>query len=109
MFHLQSISRLTTRACIKFLMRQASTIHQPRMFEFFMEKNWTLSKLVEKYLRDVLLEMCTLSHHGGYRYGITTTNLIECYNNNIKDVRFLPIKAMVEYIFYRNVVMWNAK
>ncbi|XP_057542519.1 uncharacterized protein LOC130820962 [Amaranthus tricolor] len=48
-------------------------------------------------------EMCkwSICHDGGYRYGVTNTNLAEVFNNVMKHVRFLPITTLVEFTFYR--------
>ena len=57
----------------------------------------------ERWLRKIPLEMWTMSHDGGYRYGQATTNMIECFNGLLRSARFLPVTAMVEYIYYRSV------
>ncbi len=61
------------------------------------------------YLREIGGEMWTLFEDGGNRWGLSTTNLSESYNNVLKGARHLPIRAMVEstlekcaYIFRRD-------
>ncbi|KAL6529661.1 hypothetical protein OROGR_015284 [Orobanche gracilis] len=49
------------------------------------------------------MDMWTMSHDGGYRYGQATTNMIESFNGSLKSARFLPITSMIEYIYYRSV------
>ncbi|XP_057535333.1 uncharacterized protein LOC130813512 [Amaranthus tricolor] len=43
----------------------------------------------------------SLCHDGGYRYGITNTNLVEVFNFVIMCVRFLPLTTLVEFTFYK--------
>ncbi|GFZ05470.1 hypothetical protein Acr_17g0010420 [Actinidia rufa] len=50
-----------------------------------------------------------LAHDGGYRWGVTTTNDSECYNNVLRGARDLPITSCVEVTFYRLVVTFNDK
>ncbi|GFY95412.1 hypothetical protein Acr_10g0007970 [Actinidia rufa] len=50
-----------------------------------------------------------LAHDGGYRWGVTTTNDSECYNNVLRGARNLPITSCVEVTFYRLVVTFNDK
>ncbi|XP_057539310.1 uncharacterized protein LOC130817559 isoform X2 [Amaranthus tricolor] len=52
---------------------------------------------------DQVGDMCkwSICHDGGYRYGVTNTNLAEVFNNVMKGVRFLLITTLVEFIFYR--------
>ena len=51
---------------------------------------------------DQVGDMCkwSICHDGGYRYGVTNTNLAEVFNNVMKGVRFLPITTLVEFTFY---------
>ncbi|GFZ19033.1 hypothetical protein Acr_27g0007720 [Actinidia rufa] len=51
----------------------------------------------------------TLAHDGGYRWGVTTTNDSECYNNVLRGARDLPITSCVEVTFYRLVATFNDK
>ncbi|GFZ01076.1 hypothetical protein Acr_14g0007110 [Actinidia rufa] len=51
----------------------------------------------------------TLAHDGGFRWGVTTTNDSECYNNVLRGARDLPITLCVEVTFYRLVATFNDK
>ncbi|RVW94352.1 Serine/threonine-protein phosphatase 7 long form-like [Vitis vinifera] len=42
-----------------------------------------------------------LSHDGGRRYGIMTTNMSEVFNSVLKGARSLPITALVQLTFFR--------
>ena len=43
----------------------------------------------------------TLSHDGGRRYGIMTTNMSKVFNSVLKGARNLPITALVQLTFFR--------
>lgn len=68
-----------------------------------------ISLPAEACLQEIPLEMWTLSHDGGYLYGVRTTNMAECFNNNVNMARFMPVSVMVEYIFYRMVKLFNER
>ncbi|GFZ07441.1 hypothetical protein Acr_19g0003780 [Actinidia rufa] len=51
----------------------------------------------------------TLAYDGGYRWGVTTTNDSECYNNVLRGARDLPITSCVEVTLYRLVATFNDK
>ncbi|XP_075674918.1 uncharacterized protein LOC142644125 [Castanea sativa] len=55
------------------------------------------------YLMKEGLETWTLSHDRGRRYGVMTTNMLECFNGVLKDARELPISALVDYIWCKLV------
>ena len=88
---------------LKMLCWVAGNTSQLRKFEIAMMQIRELNPDAERWLRKIPLEMWTMSHDGGYRYGQATTNLIECFNGLLRSARFLPVTAMVEYIYYRRV------
>ncbi|KAL8127406.1 hypothetical protein AgCh_014356 [Apium graveolens] len=51
------------------------------------------------------VERWILSHDTCVRYGQTTTNMFEGFNGNIRRARFLPVTAMMEYLFYKAVTI----
>jgi hypothetical protein len=66
------------------------------------------------YLQDIVPQMWTLFEDGGSRWGMSTTNISESYNNVLKGARHLPIRAIVEstlekcaYIFRRDWALIN--
>ena len=46
-------------------------------------------------------EKWALSHDGGQRYGIMTTNMSTVFNSVLKGARSLPITALVQLTFFR--------
>ena len=52
-------------------------------------------------LGQIPLEKWALSHDGGRRLGIMTTNMFEVFNGVLKGVRNLPITALLQLTFYR--------
>jgi len=48
------------------------------------------------YLQNIDPKMWTLFEDGGNRWGMSTTNISERYNNVLKGTRHLPIRAIVE-------------
>ena len=49
----------------------------------------------------------TQAYDGGFRYGLMTTNIVECINGVLKGARMLPITALVEVTFYRCVTYFE--
>ncbi|XP_074376676.1 uncharacterized protein LOC141718197 [Apium graveolens] len=90
-------------AHLKMLCWVAGNTSQLRKFEAAMEQIKELNPDAERWLRKIPLEMWTMSHDGGCRYGQATTNMIESFNGLLRSARFLPVTAMVEYIYYRSV------
>ena len=48
-----------------------------------------------------LLKNGVLSHDGGRRYEIMTTNMSKVFNRALKGARNLPITTLVQLTFYR--------
>nr|CAN68701.1 hypothetical protein VITISV_026014 [Vitis vinifera] len=63
------------------------------------------TKFKDKTLKDLMcraaMESKALSHDGGRRYGIMTTNMFEVFNGVLKGAHNLPITALVQLTFYR--------
>ena len=55
---------------------------------------------VRNWLEHIPFEKLELSHDGGRRYGIMTTNMPEVFNGVLKGARNLPITALVQLTFY---------
>ncbi|XP_057503803.1 uncharacterized protein LOC130787446 [Actinidia eriantha] len=100
---------------VKDLIWKAGTAHQVRKFDEAMDeikKLGTNSESAARAYRALCNEdprKWTLAHDGGYRWGVTTTNDSECYNNVLRDARDLPITSCVEVTFYRLVATFNDK
>ena len=54
----------------------------------------------QQLLEVIPLEIWVLSHDGGRRYGIMTTNMSEVFNSVLKGARSLPIAALVQLTFF---------
>ncbi|KAL6518338.1 hypothetical protein OROMI_034039 [Orobanche minor] len=88
---------------LKMLCWVTGNTSQLRKFEAAMMQISEINPDAERWLRKIPLEMWTMSHDGGYRYGQATTNMIESFNGLLRSAHFLPVTAMVEYIYYRSV------
>ncbi|GFY81180.1 hypothetical protein Acr_01g0009890 [Actinidia rufa] len=125
---------------VKDLIWKAGTAHQVRKFDEAMDEIKKLGMNSESAAR-AYRALCnedprkwTLAHDGGYRWGVTTTNDSECYNNVLRCARDLgyrwgvtttndsecynnvlrcardlPITSCVEVTFYRLVATFNDK
>lgn len=72
-----------------------------------MKEIKNISREAYNWLRNIPLEMWTLAHDIGCRYGVTTSNLVECFNNNIMSVRNLPITATAKYIYFTDLLNYS--
>ena len=54
----------------------------------------------QQWLKAIPLQLWALSHDGGQRYGIMTTNIFEVFNNVLKGARNLPITTLVQLTFF---------
>ncbi|GFS30575.1 pectin lyase-like superfamily protein [Actinidia rufa] len=100
---------------VKDLVWKAGTAHQVCKFDEAMDEIKKLGMNSESAAR-AYRALCnedprkwTLAHDGGYRWGVTTTNDSECYNNVLRGARDLPITSCVEVTFYRLVATFNDK
>ncbi|CAI9094809.1 OLC1v1030608C1 [Oldenlandia corymbosa var. corymbosa] len=59
------------------------------------------------YLEEIDTCQWTLAKDKHYRWGNQTTNISESYNNVLKGVRFLPIRALVEATFIKTVDLFQ--
>ena len=48
-----------------------------------------------QWLEAVPFQLWALSHNGGRRYGLMTTNISEVFNGVLKGARSLPVTALV--------------
>ena len=54
-----------------------------------------------QWLEAIPFQLWALSHDGGRRYGLMTTNISEVFNNVLKGARSLPVTALVQLTFFR--------
>ncbi|XP_047310291.1 uncharacterized protein LOC124913899 [Impatiens glandulifera] len=88
----------------KMLCWVARNNSQLRKFEDALRQiKESLIPMLKNWLRDIPLEMWTMSHDGGYRYGQATINMVKSFNDILRSARFLLITSMVEYLYYRSV------
>jgi MULE transposase domain/SWIM zinc finger len=59
------------------------------------------------YLRGIEPHMWTLYADGGWRWGMTTTNISESFNNVLRGGRHLPIRALVECSLAKSVQIFR--
>ncbi|WOG95355.1 hypothetical protein DCAR_0414670 [Daucus carota subsp. sativus] len=88
---------------LKMLCWLAGNTSQLRKFEAAMNKIKEFNPDAEKWLRNIPLEMLTMSNDGGYRYGQATTNMIESFNGLLRSACFLSVTSMIDYIYYRSL------
>ena len=55
----------------------------------------------QRWLEAIPFEKWALSHDGGQRYEIITTNMSEVFNSVLKGARSLPVTALIQLTFYR--------
>ncbi|KAH0705428.1 hypothetical protein KY289_010504 [Solanum tuberosum] len=77
------------------LMWRAASAHQVRKFESLMWQIREENVEAHEYLMEIPLDKWTVSHDGGKRWGVLTTNLSESFNGVLKKARGLPVTAMV--------------
>ncbi|KAK4384079.1 hypothetical protein Sango_3093800 [Sesamum angolense] len=82
---------------------QASSEYQLRKFNRIMEEIKKQNVKAFAYLDQINKEKWTVSHDGGWRCGILTTNMSECINGVLKGARRLPVSALVEITLERTV------
>jgi len=69
---------------------------QEHKYEELWERIENLHPEGAAYLRGIDPSMWTLYADEGWRWGMTTTNISESYNNVLRGARRLPIRALVE-------------
>jgi MULE transposase domain/SWIM zinc finger len=72
------------------------TATQEHKYTKMWETIGRLSPVGETFLRGIDPVMWTLYEDGGWRWGMSTTNISESFNHSLKGARHLPIRAMVE-------------
>ena len=56
---------------------------------------------VKQWLEAIPFQLWALSHDGGRRYGIMTTNISEVFNSVFKGARSLLVIALIQLTFFR--------
>ena len=55
----------------------------------------------QQWLEAIPFQLWSLSHDGGRRYRIITTDMLEVFNSVLKGARSLPFTALVQLTFFR--------
>ncbi|KAL0925473.1 hypothetical protein M5K25_003804 [Dendrobium thyrsiflorum] len=76
-------------------------VHNRHMMDIHNIKKEAYDWLVER-------DICkwTLTHDGGFRYGVMTTNSLECFNGILRRARGLPIQGLIMTIYYNLVSLF---
>ncbi|KAK4386950.1 hypothetical protein Sango_2565600 [Sesamum angolense] len=94
---------------VKDLCWQAGSEYQLRKFNRIMDEIKKQDVKAFAYLDAINKEKWTVSHDGGWRCGILTTNMSECINGVLKGARRLPVSALVEITLERTVHYFHVR
>ncbi|KAL6341074.1 hypothetical protein AAG906_032189 [Vitis piasezkii] len=85
---------------LKDLMCRAAMESKVKKIISHMDTIGRINAEARNWLEQIPLQKWALSHDGGRRYRIMTTNMFEVFNGVLKDARNLPIIALVQLTFY---------
>ena len=94
---------------LKNLMCRAATESKVKKFISHMDTIGRINAEARNWLEQIPLEKWALSHDGGRRYGIMTTNMSEVFNGVLKGARNLPITTLVQLTFYRVISYFTVR
>ena len=60
-----------------------------------------INSKAQKWLEAIHFQLWALSHDGGRKYGIMTTNMSEVFNSVLKGACSLPFTVLVQLTFFR--------
>ena len=86
---------------LKDLMCRAAMESKVKKIISHMDTIGRINAEARNRLEHIPLEKWALSHDGGRKYGIITTNMSEVFNDVLKGACNLPITALVQLTFYR--------
>ena len=86
---------------LKNLVCRAAVATTPRKMNRHMATIKRINSEAQQWLEAIPLQIWALSHVGGQRYGIMTTNMSEVFNSVLKGARSLPLTALVQLTFSR--------
>ena len=84
---------------LKNLVYKAAIATTPRKMNRHMAIIGRINSEAQQWLEAIPLQLWALSHNGGRRYGIMTTNMSEVFNSVLKGARSLPLTALVQLNF----------
>ena len=102
MLHLESnfMTRFKDKL-LKNLVCIAALMSTERKFNKHMIIIGRINSETQQWLEAIPFQLWALSHDGGRRYGIMTTNMSEVFNRVLKGARSLPFTALVQLTFFR--------
>ena len=106
---ISNFNKAINDAKLKKMATRAGMQRQIRKFDRDMRRIEELSPTAADWLKKISVEKWTAAHDGGRRYDIMTTNLSECFNDVLKNARFLPITALVQLTFFRLVTYFEQR
>ena len=86
---------------LKNLVCRAVLASTERKFNKHMATIGRINYEAQQWLEAIPFQLWALSHDGGRRYGIITTNISELFNSVLKGANSLPITALVQLTFFR--------
>ena len=86
---------------LKNLVCRAALASTERKFKKHMNTIGRINSGALQGLEAVPFQLWALSHGGGQRYGLMTTNISEVFNSVLKGARSLPVTALVQLTFFR--------
>ena len=86
---------------LKNLVCRAALASTERKFKKHMNAIERINSEALQWLEAVPFQLWALSHDGGRRYGLMTTNISEVFNSVLKGARSLPVTALVQLTFFR--------
>ncbi|XP_019168812.1 PREDICTED: uncharacterized protein LOC109164720 [Ipomoea nil] len=91
---------------LKNLFWQAGCAMDVRGFEAVMSIIRATDEAAYNYLMAIPARFWALSHDGGFRHGLMTTNSSESFNNSLKRCRLLPVSAIVKLTYEKAALMF---
>ena len=86
---------------LKNLVCRAALASTELKFNKHMTTIGRINSEAQQWLEGIPSQLWTLSHDGGRRYGIMTTNMSEVFNSVLKGAHSLPFTALVQLTFFR--------
>ena len=86
---------------LKNLVCRVALASTERKFKKHMNTIGRINSEALQWLEAVPFQLWALSHDGGRRYGLMTTNISEVFKSVLKEARSLPVTALVQLTFFR--------
>ena len=86
---------------LKNLVCRVALASTERKFNKHMTIIGRINSKVLQWLETIPFQLWALSHDGGRRYEIMTTNISEVFNSVLEGARSLPVAALVQLTFFR--------